>query len=84
MRVHIGGDHAAFELKEALVAFLREQGHEVVDHGPSEYVAQDDYPVAVLAAAAAVAGDPDSLGVVLGGAIWCAVVASRAARRAES
>ncbi|WP_432485988.1 ribose-5-phosphate isomerase [Kineococcus esterisolvens] len=67
MRVHIGTDHAGFELKQHLVAHLREQGHDVVDHGAAEYDAVDDYPPFVLAAAAAVAAEPGSLGVVLGG-----------------
>ncbi len=67
MRVHIGGDHAAYELHRALVAHLREAGHEVTDHGPHTYDAEDDYPVAVLRAAVAVAHDPGSRGVVLGG-----------------
>ncbi|HSP60047.1 MAG TPA: ribose-5-phosphate isomerase [Ornithinimicrobium sp.] len=67
MRVHIGGDHAAYELQRDLVAWLGEQGHEVVDHGPSVYDALDDYPVFVLRAAQAVAADAGSLGVVLGG-----------------
>lgn len=67
MRVHIGGDHAAYELHQMLVAFLTAEGHEVVDHGPPSYDPDDDYPVYVLRAAEAVAGDPDSLGIVLGG-----------------
>ena len=67
MRVHIGGDHAAYELQRDLVAWVAEQGHEVVDHGPVAFDAQDDYPVFVLRAAEAVAGDPGSRGVVLGG-----------------
>ena len=29
MRVHIGGDHAAYDLKTDLVAFLQEKGHDV-------------------------------------------------------
>lgn len=67
MRVHIGGDHAAFELQRHLVSWLTQEGHEVIDHGPTEYDALDDYPVFVLRAAEAVAADPGSLGVVLGG-----------------
>ena len=67
MRIHIGGDHAAYELHQSLVAHLREAGHDVVDHGPFAYDAQDDYPVFVLRAAEAVAADEGSLGVVLGG-----------------
>lgn len=67
MRVHIGGDHAAFELHQELLTFLAAEGHEVVDHGPADYDAADDYPVFVLRAARAVAADPGSRGIVLGG-----------------
>ena len=67
MRVHLGSDHAGFELKERLVAHLREAGHEVVDHGPATYVATDDYPPFCLRAGEGVAADPGSLGIVLGG-----------------
>lgn len=67
MRVHIGGDHAAWDLKQALVAAVSAEGHEVVDHGPHEFDAQDDYPRFCVPAAEAVAADPGSLGVVLGG-----------------
>lgn len=67
MRVHIGGDHAAYDLQRALVSWLTQQGHDVVDHGAKTYNAVDDYPVFVLRAAEAVAADPDSLGIVLGG-----------------
>jgi ribose 5-phosphate isomerase B len=67
MRVHIGGDHAAYELHGELVAFLEAEGHEVVNHGPHTYDGEDDYPVFVLRAAEGVAADPGSLGVVLGG-----------------
>ena len=67
MRVHIGGDHAAYELLGELVTFLAAEGHEVTNHGPHDYDAEDDYPFFVLRAAEAVAADADSLGVVLGG-----------------
>jgi ribose 5-phosphate isomerase B len=67
MRVHLGCDHAGFELKEALVARLRELGHEPVDHGPKEYDALDDYPPFCIAAAEQTVADPGSLGVVIGG-----------------
>ena len=67
MRVHIGGDHAAYDLLGELVTFLEAEGHEVTNHGPHTLDAEDDYPVFVLRAAEAVAADPESLGVVLGG-----------------
>ncbi len=67
MQVHIGGDHAAFELHQELLSFLEAEGHEVVDHGPFEYDAVDDYPVFVLRATEGVAANPGSRGIVLGG-----------------
>ena len=67
MRVHVAGDHAAFELKGHVVQRLRELGHEVVDHGPRAYDAEDDYPTFCLRGAQAVVEDGGSLGVVLGG-----------------
>ena len=67
MRVHIGGDHAAYDLKCALVSFLQAKGYDVVDHGPFYFDEQDDYPVAVLRAAEAVSGDVGAFGIVLGG-----------------
>ena len=67
MRVHLGSDHAGFELKVHLVEHLRGLGYDVVDHGPVEYDPVDDYPPFVLRAAAAVVNDGGSLGVVIGG-----------------
>jgi ribose 5-phosphate isomerase B len=71
MRVHLGSDHAGLELKDHLLTWLVDQGHEAVDHGPFVYDAQDDYPVFCLRAAEAVAADraagTDALGVVIGG-----------------
>ncbi|MFV0463701.1 MAG: ribose-5-phosphate isomerase [Nostocoides sp.] len=67
MRVHIASDHAAWELFQDLITFLTEQGHDVVNHGAFTLDPLDDYPVFVLRAAEAVAADPESLGVVLGG-----------------
>jgi ribose 5-phosphate isomerase B len=67
MRIHIGGDHAAYDLKVALVTYLQGEGHAVVDHGPAHLDPEDDYPVAVLRAAAAVSRDAGAFGIVLGG-----------------
>jgi ribose 5-phosphate isomerase B len=51
VRVHLGSDHAGFELKAHLIAHLTSLGHEPVDAGPPTYDAQD----------------PGSLGIVIGG-----------------
>ncbi|BBC72747.1 ribose-5-phosphate isomerase [Altererythrobacter sp. B11] len=43
MKIAIASDHAAFDLKRELAAWLREQGHDVADLGP-ESDARVDYP----------------------------------------
>jgi ribose 5-phosphate isomerase B len=67
MRVHIGSDHAGFELKNHLVEVLTAAGHEVVDHGPQALDPDDDYPVYCIPAARATVEDEGSLGIVIGG-----------------
>lgn len=44
MRIGIGNDHAAVEMKEQIVAFLEELGHEVVNYG-TDTNDSCDYPV---------------------------------------
>ena len=67
MRVHLASDHAGLELKQHLAAELKGAGHDVVDHGPEVYDAQDDYPPYCLRAGEAVVADPGSLCIVIGG-----------------
>src|SRR5690606_3974239 len=71
MRIHIATDHAGLEFSQSLQQHLRDAGHEVIDHGPAEYDALDDYPSFCINAAKAVASDQsndiEALGVVFGG-----------------
>jgi len=67
MRVHIAADHAGFELKTHLIAWLTDNDYEVVDHGANDYDAEDDYPPFCVDAAAAAVREPGALGVVIGG-----------------
>jgi ribose 5-phosphate isomerase B len=67
MRVHLGSDHAGFELKARLLSWLSERGHEPIDHGARGYDAEDDYPPYCVAVGEAVVADPGSLGIVIGG-----------------
>ncbi|HEX5569568.1 MAG TPA: ribose-5-phosphate isomerase [Streptomyces sp.] len=67
MRVYLGSDHAGYELKNHLVQWLKEAGHEPVDCGPHIYDAADDYPPFCLRAAESTAEDSESLGIVIGG-----------------
>jgi ribose 5-phosphate isomerase B len=59
------------ELSAHLVSHLGASGYDVVDHGPTAYDAQDDYPSFCINAALAVVADQEAgnkaLGIVLGG-----------------
>ena len=66
MKVYLATDHAGFEFKENLKAFLHEKGYEVGDCGAFEYDKDDDYPDFISVAARKVSENPDSFGVVLG------------------
>jgi ribose 5-phosphate isomerase B len=71
MRIHIATDHAGLEFSTQLQRHLADQGHEVIDHGPIEYDALDDYPAFCIRAAQGVIADQsagvEALGVVFGG-----------------
>lgn len=67
MKIHIGTDHAGFEFKQEFVEWLKSEGHEVEDHGAHELDPADNYPDFVVPAAKAVAHEPGSFGVVIGG-----------------
>jgi ribose 5-phosphate isomerase B len=67
MKIHLGCDHAGFELKEKVATHLKNKGHEVIDHGAKKFNAVDDYPVFCFLAAQAAAKDPSSLAIVIGG-----------------
>jgi ribose 5-phosphate isomerase B len=67
MRIHIAADHAGFELKTHLIAWLSDHGYEPVDHGAHGFDADDDYPPFCVDAAAAAVAEPGSLAIVIGG-----------------
>ena len=67
MKIHIATDHAGLELKNAIRDYLKGEDHDVTDHGAHEYDAQDDYPDFIFPCARAVAADPESRGIILGG-----------------
>ena len=77
MKVAFACDHAGFALKEAVIAHLKEMGHEVVDFGcyTPERV---DYPVQGEKAARAVASGECALGVLIcGTSIGISLAANR-------
>jgi ribose 5-phosphate isomerase B len=68
MKILIASDHAGFDLKRALVEYLRDLGHEVRDMGPKEYDPEDDYPDYISLVAREIEHNPSAArGIVLGG-----------------
>ncbi len=71
MRIHIGTDHAGFEVSGNIQQRLRDQGFQVVDHGPTSLDPDDDYPRFCIQTARGVVSDLErgtrALGIVLGG-----------------
>jgi ribose 5-phosphate isomerase B len=71
MRIHLATDHAGLDFLRDIADFLTQAGHDVVDHGPTDYDALDDYPGFCIRAAQGVVTDVDAgveaLGVVFGG-----------------
>lgn len=66
MRISIASDHAGFRLKQVIVDYLREGGHEVDDVGTHDETPVD-YPPLCAAVGRAVASGRADRGVVLGG-----------------
>ena len=78
MRVHIAADHAGFELKTHLIAWLTDHGHEAVDHGAHAYDAEDDYPPFCISAAAAAVAEPNKVKGARAALAWSIETASLA------
>ena len=67
MKIHLATDHAGLDLKNSIKDHLIDNGYDVTDHGAYEYDALDDYPDFIFPCARAVASDPSSRGIILGG-----------------
>jgi len=68
MVIHLATDHAGYRHKEAIAAWLRSQGYEIVDHGADVFDSEDDYPDFIHLAAAAISVQPeDNRGIIFGG-----------------
>lgn len=67
MKLALAADHAGFEMKEALKAFLHEEGHEIVDCGDKVRNEADDYTDFVGPAARAVSDGSVDRAIILGG-----------------
>ena len=67
MKIYIASDHAGFDLKTHLISYLESGGFEMIDCGPKEKVAGDDYPDWISKVAIEVSKNPDDTkGIVIG------------------
>lgn len=66
MKIGIGADHAGYQHKEKIKAFLTERGDEVHDFG-TDSEESVDYPAIMRAVAESVAAGDCERGIVLGG-----------------
>ena len=69
MKILITSDHAGFELKNTLYHFLKEKNFEIMDLGPNELIAEDDYPDFIAPVAKEISDNKigQTFGVVIGG-----------------
>ena len=78
--VHIGADHAGFELKEYLKQHLIKKGYQVYDAGAHAIDKHDDYPDYALKVAREVSENQDSKGILCcGSAQGMCIVANKLA-----
>lgn len=69
MKIYIGADHNGFQLRNALMGYLRRAGYDVVDDGDEAYDPKDDYPIYAKRVVTHVltADDPDPRGILICG-----------------
>lgn len=80
MRVALGADHAAYELKAEVAAQLAKLGHEVRDFSLAELDPEDDYPdVATAVARAVAAGEYDRGILICGTGVGMSITANKVA-----
>lgn len=78
MRIGIGSDHNAFDMKESLKEHIRELGHEVTDYGCNDSCTEVDYPEVAFRVAGDIAeGKLDRGILVCGTGIGVAIAAGK-------
>jgi ribose 5-phosphate isomerase B len=77
MRITIGSDHAGFELKQVLIDYLRQYGHQVKDAGTNS-TAPVDYPdFAEAVALSLLRGECERGILICGSGVGAAVAANK-------
>ena len=83
--VYLGTDHAGFELKENIKAFLKSKGYKVKDLGNWTYEELDDYPDFIRPVAKKVAASPKTgVGIIFGGSAQGEAIAANRVRGARA
>lgn len=77
MRITIGSDHAGFDLKQVLIDYLRQSGHQVFDAGTNS-TAPVDYPdFAEAVSLSLLRGECDRGVMICGSGVGAAVAANK-------
>lgn len=77
MKIGIGNDHSAFEMKQQIKEFLEEMGHEVVNYG-TDSLESCDYPVyGEIVANAAAEGKVDCGVLICGTGVGISLAANK-------
>jgi RpiB/LacA/LacB family sugar-phosphate isomerase len=77
MRVVVGADHRGFEMKDALAAALRDDGHEVIDVGTNSAEPVDYPDIAVTLGAAIQDGSAERGVLVCGSGVGACIAANK-------
>ena len=77
MRIALAADHAGYELKDALAAWLREAGHEVMDLGTNSAESVDYPRFGAMLAAEVAAGRAERGIAVCGSGIGISIAVNR-------
>jgi ribose 5-phosphate isomerase B len=64
MKIFLGSDHRGFELKNEVAKFLSALSIEIIDCGPQDFDAEDDFPDFAKAVAKSVLANSDSFGIL--------------------
>jgi ribose 5-phosphate isomerase B len=78
MKIALASDHAGFQLKQGLVTYLRDAGHEIIDLGVDSDATRADYPDVAKAIGDAVLNGKAERGVLLcGSGVGASVAANK-------
>ena len=78
MKIGLGSDHNAFEMKETIKEYIKELGHEVYDYGCADSCSEVDYPEVAFHVASDINANKIERGIlVCGTGIGVAIAAGK-------